>query len=84
MLSEPPAAGLNWLVYVVPPVAFCAGVFLLFLAFRTWRRTGATLASNPSTSETGPGSGNPSDSAGSSASQDEYAARLEEQLRKQR
>lgn len=84
VLSEPPAAGLNWLAYVVPPVAFCAGVVLLFLAFRTWRRTGAVLVSTPSPSETGPGSGNPSDSAGSSAAQDEYAARLEEQLRKQR
>src|SRR5512135_2120554 len=29
VLSEPPAVGFNWLVYVVPPVVFLGGVFLL-------------------------------------------------------
>ena len=83
VLSEPPAAGLNWLVYIVPPLAFCAGVFLLFMAFRTWRRNGsaATLVSDPSMPEKDPGSANSPESA---AADDEYAARFEEQLRKQR
>ena len=88
VLSEPPAAGLNWLVYVVPPVAFCAGIFLLFMAFRTWKRTGsgsaAALASDPSTPEKDPGSANSPGAAASSAADDEYAARFEEQLRKSR
>ena len=40
VLSEPPATGLNWLVYIVPPVAFLAGVLLVYLAFRSWKNTG--------------------------------------------
>ena len=88
VLSEPPAAGLNWLVYVVPPVAFCAGVFLLFMAFRTWRRSGSgsaeALASDPSMPEKGPGSANSTGAAASSTVDEEYAARFEEQLRKSR
>ena len=69
VLSEPPQAGLNWLVYVVPPVAFLIGVFLLFTAFRTWKKlpkepAGETLAQSEP------------------AAKDEYAARIEEELRK--
>ncbi len=37
VLAEPPREGLNWLVYIVPPVAFLAGAYLLFKSFRTWR-----------------------------------------------
>jgi cytochrome c-type biogenesis protein CcmH len=37
VLAEPPRQGLNWLVYIVPPVAFLAGAFILFRAFRSWR-----------------------------------------------
>jgi cytochrome c-type biogenesis protein CcmH len=69
VLSEPPQAGLNWLVYVVPPVAFLLGVFLLFTAFRTWKKlpkepAGEALAQSEP------------------AAKDEYAARVEEELRK--
>jgi cytochrome c-type biogenesis protein CcmH len=69
VLSEPPLAGLNWLVYVVPPVAFLIGVFLLFRAFRTWKQ----LRKEPSTQAV----------AGSeTAVEDTYASRIEEELRK--
>jgi len=37
VLAEPPRQGLNWLVYIVPPVAFLAGAYILFRAFRSWR-----------------------------------------------
>src|SRR5512143_642059 len=30
VLAEPPRTGLNWLVYVLPPLAILAGAFLLF------------------------------------------------------
>ena len=30
VLSEPPARGLNWLVYVIPPLVFIAGAFFLY------------------------------------------------------
>lgn len=87
VLSEPPAAGLNWLVYIVPPVAFLAGVFLLYLAFRSWKRTGPASAAAVPASQTGPEtlpeSGPASKTTVISAGDDEYVARLEEQLRKQ-
>ena len=69
VLAEPPRAGLSWLIYVIPPLAFLIGVFLLFRAFRTWKQlrkepaTGAVAGSDP-------------------ALVDEYASRLEEELRK--
>lgn len=73
VLSEPPRTGLNWLVYIVPPVAFLAGVFLLFRAFRTWKRMGQTP-------ETDAGSG----SAPVPVARDDYVARLEEELKKRK
>jgi cytochrome c-type biogenesis protein CcmH len=41
VLAAPPARGLNWLAYLVPPVAILAGAFLLFRAMRVWRKTPA-------------------------------------------
>jgi cytochrome c-type biogenesis protein CcmH len=37
VLASPPPGGLNWLVYVVPPVAFVAGALILAQAVRSWR-----------------------------------------------
>jgi cytochrome c-type biogenesis protein CcmH len=71
VLSEPPRQGLNWLAYIVPPVAFLVGVYLLFRAFRTWKR----LAREP---EAGPGS------ATAAPADDEYAARFEAELKKRK
>src|SRR3990172_5913254 len=50
VLSEPPRTGTNWLVYIVPPVAFIAGATLLFLAFRTWKRTAKETSAEPANS----------------------------------
>ncbi len=38
VLASPPPRGLNWLVYVLPPIAFLAGGFILFRAMRSWQR----------------------------------------------
>jgi cytochrome c-type biogenesis protein CcmH len=65
VLATPPARGLNWLVYVLPPVAIAAGAGILFRAIRKWRLP----ASEPDTAE-------PMSSAGD----DPYIARLQEQL----
>lgn len=72
VLAAPPAQGINLLVYVVPPAAILAGIFLLYSAFRAWRRP-ATV----STGSTAP-------PAGRSTPQpnDEYIKKLEEELRK--
>jgi len=38
VLAEPPRQGFNWLVYVVPPIAFLAGVIILIRGVQSWRR----------------------------------------------
>ncbi|MDD5468482.1 MAG: cytochrome c-type biogenesis protein CcmH [Anaerolineales bacterium] len=37
VLAAPPPRGFNWLVYVVPPLAILAGLYVLYRAFRSWR-----------------------------------------------
>jgi cytochrome c-type biogenesis protein CcmH len=68
VLSEPPRTGLNWLVYILPPVAFLAGAYILYRAFRSWRALGKQLAVKQG-DEAPP-------------AEDEYVARLEDELRK--
>lgn len=71
VMSEPPRNGLNWLVYVIPPIAFLIGAFLLFLAFRRWR-------TKPN--------GNPVEEIASPkvVVGDEYTSRIEEELKKRK
>jgi cytochrome c-type biogenesis protein CcmH len=38
VLATPPPNGLNWLVYVLPPIAFVAGAVILAGAMRSWGR----------------------------------------------
>jgi cytochrome c-type biogenesis protein CcmH len=71
VLSEPPWTGLNWLVYVVPVVAFLLGVFLLYRVFRNWKR----IAKKPVPEAVS----GPEPSAG-----DEYTSRFEEELYKRK
>ena len=71
VLAAPPARGLNWLVYVIPPVAILAGLLILYSALRAWRQT-APAASPPT-------GGSPQ---AASKVDDEYTRRLEEELRK--
>ena len=71
VLSEPPQVGLNWLVYVVPPVAFLIGVFLLIIGFRNWRRHSR---------ESAVGTSDKTDLV----VEDEYTSRIEEELRKRK
>jgi len=37
VLAEPPRRGLNWLVYILPPVFFLAGLYVLYRVFRRMR-----------------------------------------------
>jgi cytochrome c-type biogenesis protein CcmH len=66
VLAEPPPRGINWLVYVVPPIAFIGGVYVLFRAFQAWKR---------------PAAGNTGNQA-EPLKNDDYVNRLEEELRK--
>lgn len=67
VLGAPPAEGFNWLVYLVPPIAILAGIFILLRAMRTWRQPAEAAE---------PVSPKPA------IDQDEYTRRLEEELRK--
>lgn len=40
VLAEPPRRGFNWLVYVLPPLAFVIGLTALFLGYQQWRTAG--------------------------------------------
>ena len=71
VLSEPPRAGFNWLVYVIPPIIIVAGAFVLFRALRAWSQT----------SETKTEAGADEEDA-SIPSDDEYIARMEAELKK--
>jgi cytochrome c-type biogenesis protein CcmH len=83
VLSEPPTTGINWLIYVIPPIAFIAGATLLFLAFRTWKR----IPKEPSTeADSIPPTRTGSDPVKPSgiAADDEYMTRIEEELKKRK
>lgn len=67
VLSTPPLQGLNWLVYVLPPLVFLIGGVILFRVFRDWRSTPeAQTATTPAPDE----------------GRDPYVERLEEELRR--
>jgi cytochrome c-type biogenesis protein CcmH len=71
VLAKPPAVGLNWLIYLVPPLAFLVGVYLLIQAFRIWRRQKKEQPEN-------------SDGGTERILDDSYLARIEEELRKRK
>jgi cytochrome c-type biogenesis protein CcmH len=73
VLGTPPTKGINWLAYLVPPVAILAGVYVLYRAFRSWKRPIQGTEPQPST---------PQPSAETANTQDEYIQRLEEEVRK--
>ena len=68
VLATPPATGFNWLVYVLPPVVFLVGAFILVRTFRNWRKVTSVV----------PAEG-PDQDAGS---QDPYVQRIEDELRR--
>ncbi len=74
VLAEPPRTGLNWLVYIIPPVMIVAGAFVLFRSFREWTK--------PRAVETG--AGGDDEAEGPSLEKDDYVARLEEELKKRK
>lgn len=66
VLATPPARGLNWLVYIIPPLAILAGAFILYRAFLAWKKPVPQVDLQEAGESVG----------------DEYIARLEEELRK--
>ena len=66
VLAEPPRTGLNWLVYVIPPIIVLAGAFIVFRVLQTWKANTPQLdsADAPPTIN------------------DDYVRRLEEELKR--
>jgi len=64
--ATPPPRGLNWLVYLVPPLAILAGLYLLYRALKAWQRPAPRMPSVESAID----------------DDDEYVMRLEDELRK--
>jgi cytochrome c-type biogenesis protein CcmH len=69
VLAEPPRTGLNWLVYILPPVVILLGAFLLFKNFQAWTKPKEAV-STANMKRSG------------KSSNDEYVNRLEEELKK--
>ena len=46
VLASPPARGINWLVYIIPPLTFIAGAVILYRAFRSWKVERASAGSD--------------------------------------
>ena len=69
VLAEPPARGVNWLVYVIPPLVFIAGAVFLYRGFNVWRK----MSSDNDILEID----------AESDVEDVYMARLEEELKNQ-
>lgn len=68
VLATPPARGLNWLVYIIPVVAFAAGIFILYKAILAYRQPPAQAEAS---------------TLPDADSRDEYIERIEAELRKQ-
>jgi cytochrome c-type biogenesis protein CcmH len=69
VLSEPPRQGLNWLIYIIPPVLMLIGVYILFRAFKSMRKP--ALVDMNAVEPTAPDA-------------DEYLRRVEEELKKRK
>lgn len=73
VLGTPPARGINWLVYIIPPVAVLAGLYILVRALRTWKPPVGVSG----TEVAGEAPGEKSEQA-----PNDYVRRLEDELRK--
>jgi cytochrome c-type biogenesis protein CcmH len=66
VLAQPPASGLNWLVYIIPPLAIIGGIYILYRALRAWSQPAQEAAEDVPQVD---------------SIDDDYVARIEEELR---
>lgn len=71
VLDVPPARGLNWLVYVLPPLFLLGGVWIVVRVFHSMQKPAPAVTGDSAESETSPNS-----------TEDPYLARIEEELRR--
>jgi len=73
VLSAPPVSTkFNWIIYILPPIIILAGAIILFRSLKEW--------TTPRAVEAGLGA----DGGELSVPQDDYVARLEEEVKKQK
>jgi cytochrome c-type biogenesis protein CcmH len=72
VLAEPPKEGFFWLIYLLPPAVILVGVVVLFRSLKEWTKPKA------------PASVSGGEQSEASAKKDDYVARLEEELKKQK
>ena len=70
VLAQPPTEGLNLVVYILPPICFLVGVYLVYRVLRNRRPSAALGATHPSVSAPAP--------------DDPYLKRMEEELKKRK
>jgi cytochrome c-type biogenesis protein CcmH len=75
VLSAPPlSTKFNWIIYILPPIIILAGAIILFRSLKEWTTPKAVQA----------GAGAAGDAGNASAPKDDYIARLEEEVKKQK
>jgi cytochrome c-type biogenesis protein CcmH len=81
VLGAPPARGINWLIYVIPPLAILLGAIFLFRSMALWQRHTRqvpTAAANKAQADLLA----PVSSQTSTNKDDEYIRQIEEELKK--
>jgi cytochrome c-type biogenesis protein CcmH len=73
VLAEPPKQGFYWLIYLLPPAVILAGAIMLFRSLKEWTRPKKVPAESGG-----------EQAAASSPAKDDYIARVEEELKKQK
>lgn len=46
VLAQPPARGLNWLVYILPPVVFIGGIVIVYINLKKIKKSSVTVIQN--------------------------------------
>ena len=75
VLAEPPKQGFYWLIYLLPPAIILVGAVILFRSLKEWTKPKAASAGSGAVR---------SESSRVDAAKDDYVARLEEELKKQK
>ena len=74
VLAEPPPTGLNWLVYILPPLIILTGIVMLVRSLRSWKV--------PASAEMDEAPGKKPAASQKDSPSDDYVARLEDELKR--
>jgi cytochrome c-type biogenesis protein CcmH len=80
VLGAPPARGINWLIYVIPPLAILLGAIFLFRSMALWQRR-TRQAHNTTANAVHTGLPVTESSSGNTVQDDVYIRQIEEELK---